>query len=192
MFSPLKILTPTMGVEESVAALNQADTAIGEIAKQLRPFVTQLSDDDPEKKAQAQAVVALTIGTLRYMGARLHGKDEGRRPDDPLRQELDQMRKILVALEKKRKRKRTDDEDKKDEDTGKSLDGKQSREEQKDNDKKYDGKKKRKASKGKVIDKSASDRMVKSALGLPKRGNNSLMEGEDATPPKRKKRRKTQ
>ena len=174
-----------MGVEESVAALNQADTAIGEIAKQLRPFVTQLSDDDPEKKAQAQAVVALTIGTLRYMGARLHGKDEGRRPDDPLRQELDQMRKILVALEKKRKRKRT-------EDTGKSLDGKQSREEQKDNDKKYDGKKKRKASKGKVIDKSASDRMVKSALGLPKRGNNSLMEGEDATPPKRKKRRKTQ
>mmetsp|Transcript_14258 Transcript_14258/g.21745 ORF Transcript_14258/g.21745 Transcript_14258/m.21745 type:complete len:142 (-) Transcript_14258:35-460(-) len=83
--------------------IQKTQEAISMIKKELRPFVNQLDSDDATKKAQAQAVVALSIGTLRYMGARLQGKDEGRKKDDPLRQELDQMRKVIVQIEKKRK-----------------------------------------------------------------------------------------
>lgn len=50
---------------------------------------------------QASMAVALAMGTLRYMGARLRGLDRGRKPDDPLRQELNTMRKRMVALQKK-------------------------------------------------------------------------------------------
>jgi hypothetical protein len=87
----------------SAAAFQSVKESLANIRKELKPFVRQLDSDDPEQKAQAQSVVALSIGTLRYMGARLKGKDQGRTTEDPLRQELDQMRKVLVALEKKRK-----------------------------------------------------------------------------------------
>ena len=87
----------------NTAAFQSVQESLANIRKELKPFVRQLDSDDPEQKAQAQSVVALSIGTLRYMGARLKGKDQGRTPEDPLRQELDQMRKVLVALEKKRK-----------------------------------------------------------------------------------------
>ena len=48
--------------------------------------------------ATAMAAVALSLGTLRYMGARLRGHDVGRRKGDPLRAELDGMRSALVSL----------------------------------------------------------------------------------------------
>jgi Skp family chaperone for outer membrane proteins len=86
-----------------IAAFQSVKESLTNIRKELKPFVRKLDSDNPEEKAQAQSVVALSIGTLRYMGARLRGKDQGRAADDPLRQELDQMRKVLVALEKKRK-----------------------------------------------------------------------------------------
>lgn len=86
-----------------IAAFQSVKESLANIRKELKPFVRKLDSDNPEEKAQAQSVVALSIGTLRYMGARLRGKDQGRAADDPLRQELDQMRKVLVALEKKRK-----------------------------------------------------------------------------------------
>ena len=86
-----------------IAAFQSVKESLANIRKELKPFVRQLDSDNPEEKAQAQSVVALSIGTLRYMGARLKGKDQGRTAEDPLRQELDQMRKVLVALEKKRK-----------------------------------------------------------------------------------------
>lgn len=86
-----------------IAAFQSVQESLANIRKELKPFVRKLDSDNPEEKAQAQSVVALSIGTLRYMGARLRGKDQGRAADDPLRQELDQMRKVLVALEKKRK-----------------------------------------------------------------------------------------
>lgn len=128
-----------MPLNDSVKALEQCDNAMKEIKKQLAPFVRQLNelndknnngdnDANPQKaaadKARAQAVVALSMGTLRYMGARLRGKDEGRKADDPLRQELNQMRKVLVDLEKKRKR---DDTDGKEETKGTSRNDEKTR-----------------------------------------------------------------
>lgn len=54
----------------------------------------------PHKRAEAEAAVALAVGTLRYMGARLRGLDRGRRKGDPLRVELDKIRGMLVGLRK--------------------------------------------------------------------------------------------
>lgn len=100
---------------DHLKALQSTKDALVKISKELKPFVQNLESEDADKKAQAQAVVALSIGTLRYMGARLQGKDEGRSKDDPLRQELDQMRQTLVKVEKKRKRDDAGDNTKKDE-----------------------------------------------------------------------------
>jgi len=55
---------------------------------------------NPHRRAEAEAAVALAIGTLRYMGARLRGLDRGRKKGDPLRMELDKIRGMLVALRK--------------------------------------------------------------------------------------------
>lgn len=73
----------------------------------------------PHKRAEAEAAVALSIGTLRYMGARLKGLDRGRKKDDGLRKELDQIRGLLVALrkiegeEEKKKKNKPEGEDSK-------------------------------------------------------------------------------
>ena len=53
---------------------------------------------EPHKRAEAMAAVALALGTLRYMGARLRGSDAGRKKGDPLRAELDGIRAALVSL----------------------------------------------------------------------------------------------
>lgn len=53
--------------------------------------------------AEAQAAIALSIGTLRYMAARLKGLSMGQKKNDPLRMELDNMRKTLVAVQKLKK-----------------------------------------------------------------------------------------
>jgi hypothetical protein len=42
----------------------------------------------------------VAIGTLRYMGARLRGLDQGRRKEDPLRVELDKIRACIKMLKK--------------------------------------------------------------------------------------------
>lgn len=54
----------------------------------------------PHKRAEAEAAVALAIGTLRIMGGRLKGLDRGRKKGDPLRKELDQIRGLLISLRK--------------------------------------------------------------------------------------------
>ena len=53
---------------------------------------------DPARLAEARAATAVAMGTLRYMAARLKGQDRGRKKDDPLRMELDKMRRLLVTL----------------------------------------------------------------------------------------------
>jgi hypothetical protein len=117
---------------DHLKALQSTRDALASIRRELKPFVRLLANDGDgsfhdiktandvgttthpsnEKRAQAQCVVALSIGTLRYMGARLQGSKEERRQtvmqqdsssSSSLRQELDQMRKVLVELEKKRK-----------------------------------------------------------------------------------------
>jgi hypothetical protein len=92
-----------MTKDQTLQSLQATKDALQNIRKELKPFVRNLDSDNPQDRAQAQAVVALSIGTLRYMGARLEGRDEGRSKEDPLRQELNHMRKVLTDLEKKRK-----------------------------------------------------------------------------------------
>ena len=99
--------------------LRKTREALKEIQKQLLPFLRDLGVDscdsgvekeepakplstaNNEKVIQASMAVALAMGTLRYMGARLRGLDQGRKSDDPLRQELNNMRKRMVTLQKK-------------------------------------------------------------------------------------------
>jgi hypothetical protein len=92
-----------MASGKALDALRNTRDAIQEIQVQLQPFleVAEKESSTAMQRAQAQAAIALSLGTLRYMGARLRGVDQGRNKDDPLRQELDQMRKLLVALQKK-------------------------------------------------------------------------------------------
>lgn len=52
----------------------------------------------PHQRAEAEAAVALAMGTLRYMGARLRGSDVARKKGDPLRTELDKIRGLMVSL----------------------------------------------------------------------------------------------
>eukprot|EP00978_Attheya_sp_CCMP212_P018839 scaffold52073_cov51-Attheya_sp.AAC.1 len=95
----------------NVEALQKTRDALKEIRVSLLPYVKFLkiqesvrkidrSAVDASKLAEAQSVVALAVGTLRYMGARLSGKDQGRHKNDPLRIELDKMRQTLVTLRK--------------------------------------------------------------------------------------------
>lgn len=89
-----------MATKEALEGLEKTGKALIEISKQLKPFIAKLETAEGKALAQAQAVVALSMGTLRYMGARLRGLDQGRKPDDPLRQELNEMRRVLTEVEK--------------------------------------------------------------------------------------------
>ena len=118
----------------SFDALHKTISALKEIRTSLIPFIQVLKDDDvgsvknksdssskkkkrsrndntnnkqlltPYERAEAKAAVALAIGTLRYMGNRLKGKDQGRKKGDPLRMELDNIRGLLVQLRKLEKK----------------------------------------------------------------------------------------
>mgnify|MGYP005840697751 CR=1 FL=1 len=113
-----------MATPESIDALCKTREALKEIKKQLEPFLLELSVEDitenddlvegsskkfsrsqkqenKKKAVTASMAVALAMGTLRYMGARLRGLDQGRKADDPLRKELNQMRKLMVTLQKR-------------------------------------------------------------------------------------------
>lgn len=88
-----------MATPKALDALKKTKLAIDDIKEKLELVVQRLNDDAFEQvTAQAQATVSLSIGTMKYMGARLQGLDHGRTQDDPLRQELNQMRKVLAAI----------------------------------------------------------------------------------------------
>jgi DNA anti-recombination protein RmuC len=89
-----------MATKEALEGLENTGKALIEIQKQLKPFIAKLASAEGKALAQAEAVVALSVGTLRYMGARLRGLDQGRKSDDPLRKELNEMRRVLQEVEK--------------------------------------------------------------------------------------------
>ena len=113
-----------MSTEESLAALKKTHEAVKKIKESLEPFLDLLNKyrqqqhisiessnivGNASKKielfqiTEAEAAVALSIGTLRYMALRLKGqKSSGK--NDPLRIELDKMRKTLVELKKLKKK----------------------------------------------------------------------------------------
>lgn len=83
------------------------------IREELAPFLKILQEEhnrdsfgsnepspvDPQQLAEAEAAVALTLGTLRYISSRLSGK----KVDAGLKMELDKMKKVVVRLMKKKK-----------------------------------------------------------------------------------------
>jgi hypothetical protein len=88
-----------MATPKACNALKKAKEAIDDIKDKLEQVVQRLKDDAFEKAtAQAQATVSLSIGMMKYIGARLQGLDHGRNHDDALRQELNQMRKVLAEI----------------------------------------------------------------------------------------------
>lgn len=103
-----------MASKTSQDALRNTDLALKEIAIALQPFLDILSpssssanqdnsnrNQDPSRIALAKTVVALSLGTLRYMGNRLRGSSQGKNPTDPLRLELNRMRQTLVQVQNK-------------------------------------------------------------------------------------------
>ena len=88
-----------MATLTTLTALTKTKQAIEEIKASLEPVIQRLRDNAfNEATGQAQATVSLSIGMMKYMGARLQGLDQGRKADDPLRQELNQMRKVLAEI----------------------------------------------------------------------------------------------
>jgi hypothetical protein len=94
-----------MATPKALEALQKTKEALAGIKSKLQPVLAKLQDDTLESGARAQghATVALSLGMMKYMGARLRGLDQGRKPDDPLRQELNNMRKVLAELKEKYK-----------------------------------------------------------------------------------------
>merc|ERR1711966_611975 len=97
-----------MGTSKSLTALKNSKEAVSIIKEKLIPVLQRLSDDSfGEETGRAQASVALSLGMMRYMAARVRGLDQGRRSDDPLRKDLNNMKRVLAKITKQPKRKRT-------------------------------------------------------------------------------------
>ncbi|KAG7340709.1 hypothetical protein IV203_024252 [Nitzschia inconspicua] len=87
----------------TTSTLQKTKQAIADITDKLEPVLKKLKTNDfGDDTPQAQATVALSIGMMRYMGARLQGLDQGRSKDDPLRQELNKMKAVLAEIKKRR------------------------------------------------------------------------------------------
>lgn len=88
-----------MATLTTMTALTKTKQALEDIKASLEPVIQRLKENAfNEATGQAQATVSLSIGMMKYMGARLQGLDQGRKADDPLRQELNQMRKVLAEI----------------------------------------------------------------------------------------------
>jgi hypothetical protein len=88
-----------MATPKALNALQKTKEALDDIKSKLEPVIQRLKEDAFERAtAQAQATVSLSIGMMKYMGSRLQGLDNGKQSDDPLRKELNQMRKVLAEI----------------------------------------------------------------------------------------------
>ena len=88
-----------MAPPKTLDNLKKAKEALQGIKQHLEPVVQRLKANAFERStSKAQATVALSVGMMKYMGARLQGLDRGRHADDPLRKELNQMRKVLAEM----------------------------------------------------------------------------------------------
>jgi hypothetical protein len=91
-----------MATPKALDALKLTKEALLGIKQRLQPVLQRLTDNEfEETTSQAQTTLALSIGMMRYMGARLQGLDQGRKPDDPLRKELNNMKRVLAEIKKK-------------------------------------------------------------------------------------------
>jgi hypothetical protein len=93
-----------MATTKSLASLEKSKEAVSVIKKKLLPVLKQLTDDKfGEATGRARASVALSLGMMRYMGTRLRGLDQGRKSDDPLRKDLNNIKRVLASATKKHK-----------------------------------------------------------------------------------------
>ena len=107
-----------MSSKTSIRSLQKTHESLKQIQERLEPFldlITQYDEQQSEENnktidlyeiTEAEAAIALSIGTLRYMALRLRGKkssDESGK-NDTLRMELDKIRKTLVELRKLKKK----------------------------------------------------------------------------------------
>ena len=90
-----------MATTKSLTSLEKSKEAVLVIKEKLLPVLQRLTDDKfGEATGRAQASVALSIGMIRYMGTRLRGLDQGRKPDDPLRKDLNNIKRVLAKTKK--------------------------------------------------------------------------------------------
>lgn len=102
------MVVTTKSNDPSVKAVRGTVRSLRSVRLALAPFLTTLSRDaadhntttDPLAVAEAEAAVALTVGSLRYTHARL----SGRKADDALKAELDGMKRVVVRLLQRRKK----------------------------------------------------------------------------------------
>jgi hypothetical protein len=98
-----------MATKANIEALEKTTKALKDIHAQLRPLLAVLREEDDgaaprrrhrRNRALAQAAIALSLGTLRFVGHRLSSTapSTGRHDTAQLRKELNQMRKLLVQL----------------------------------------------------------------------------------------------
>ena len=93
-----------MATPKSLTALEKSKEAVLVIKERLAPVLQRLTDDTfGEQTGRAQASIALSIGMMRYMGARLRGLDKGRKSDDPLRKDLNNIKRVLAKTMKSTK-----------------------------------------------------------------------------------------
>ena len=89
-----------MATATSLQALVDTHKALQDIRSKVQPLLDTLHDDnDADEAATARAGVALTLGTLRFMAQRLKGTS--RSTSDPLRAELNRMRRMLVQVQQR-------------------------------------------------------------------------------------------
>jgi hypothetical protein len=92
-----------MATPKSLSTLEKTKEAVANIKHRLQPVLQRLRDDEfGEATSEAQASVALSVGMMKYMGARLRGLDQGRKADDPLRKELNNMKAVLAEIKKRK------------------------------------------------------------------------------------------
>lgn len=82
--------------DKAIEALVAVRQSVDEIKAKLEPFLRRRHD---ERSASCNSAIALSLGTLCFMGARLRGK----KPDDELRTQLNQMRSLLKQAQKQDK-----------------------------------------------------------------------------------------
>ena len=104
-----------MSDKAALQPMKRTNESLKQIKATLTPFLTLLdkyhnqtsdsskSNFNKQEITEAEAAVALAMGTLRYMAHRLKGQAKGQKKNDPLRMELDKMRKTLVQCKALRK-----------------------------------------------------------------------------------------
>ena len=142
----------TSSLNRQLESLEKVKSALRQISKSLSPYLSYLqhhnesdgqSSNEKEKyRAEIEVSISLAIGTLKYMAARLKGCNV--KPGDPLRLELDNIRKILKQVKKGR--------DTKSDEQNQRVNGKKNKSKKED------------VGRRSVIDKEASKRIIKAAL----------------------------